>query len=78
MGEAPIRVDFMTKITGVNYDDADREKVIAEIEGLRLPILHLNHLVISKISNRTKDKLDIEELQKIQQEKKRIKKFLKK
>ena len=66
-GEPPIRVDFLTKITGVDYEEADAQKVLSPMENIHIPILHLHHLVLSKISNdRTKDKLDIEELQKIQ------------
>lgn len=72
MGEAPVRVDFLTKISGVEYETADKEKIIADIEGMKIPILHINHLVLSKMSNdRTKDKLNVEELQKIQALKKK-------
>jgi len=61
-----VRVDFLTKISGVNYEEADKEKVIVDIEGMKIPVLHLNHLILSKIgTERTKDKADIEELQKI-------------
>ncbi len=67
MGEIPIRVDFLTQITGVSYEEADKEKIIGNIDGMNIPVLHLNHLVLSKITNnRTKDKFDVEELQKIQ------------
>lgn len=31
MGEIPVRVDLLTKISGVNYEEADKEKIIAEI-----------------------------------------------
>ena len=66
-GEPPVRVDFLTKISGVNYNEADAQKVLSPMGTIQIPILHLHHLVLSKISNnRTKDKLDIEELQKIQ------------
>ena len=57
----------------VNYDEADKKKVIADIDGLPVPFLHFNHLILSKINTgRGKDKADIEELQKI--EKRRIQK----
>ena len=66
MGEPPAQIDFMTRITGVEFDEADKEKILADVDGIKLPVLQLNHLVRSKISNnRTKDKLDVEELQKI-------------
>ena len=62
----PERVDCLTMISGVNYETADREKIIAEFEGLKIPIIHYKHLIASKItSERMKDKADIEELQKI-------------
>jgi hypothetical protein len=65
-GEVPIRVDFLTKISGIAFEEAYQQKVIGEINGLQIPVLHLNHLILSKISNeRTKDKMDVEELQKI-------------
>jgi hypothetical protein len=67
MGTVPARVDFLTKISGVNYNEADKLKILADVKGLKIPILHINHLILSKISNeRLKDKLDVEELQKIQ------------
>ena len=70
MGQPPTRVDFLTKLSGVDYADADKEKIVADVGGIPIPILNLNHLVLSKISNnRTKDRLDVEELQKIQKKK---------
>ena len=66
-GKIPLRVDFLTRISGVEFDDAFRQKVFLPIENVQIPVLHLHHLILSKISNdRTKDKLDVEELQKIQ------------
>jgi hypothetical protein len=66
VGKVPIRVDFLTRISGVDYEDAENKKMIAEVEDMQIPVLHLEHLVLSKISNdRTKDKMDLEELQKI-------------
>jgi predicted nucleotidyltransferase len=70
IGSAPFRFDFLTKINLVSYDDADKQKHLCDIEGLKIPILHLNHLVLSKInSDRAKDKADVEELQKISRNK---------
>ena len=64
--EEPERVDCLTMISGVKYDKADKEKVLAEFEGLTIPVIHYKHLIISKItSERLKDKADVEELQKI-------------
>jgi predicted nucleotidyltransferase len=70
IGEAPEKVDFLTRISSVEYEAADAEKIVAEVDGLKIPFLHLNHLVLSKFNTgRAKDKADIEELQKIQNNK---------
>jgi hypothetical protein len=64
--EEPERVDCLTYISNVTFNEAFNQKVIADIEEIQVPIIHYNHLIISKItSNRLKDKADIEELQKI-------------
>jgi predicted nucleotidyltransferase len=66
IGEAPEKVDFLTQISSVQYHEADSEKVIADVDGLKIPFLHLNHLVLSKFNTgRAKDRADIEELQKL-------------
>jgi predicted nucleotidyltransferase len=72
MWEEPEKVDFITKINQVKYEEADKEKVFAETEGMKVPFLHLNHLILSKINTgRGKDKADIEELQKIERMRKK-------
>lgn len=70
--EEPAKVDFLTRISGVTYEEADKEKITADIEGLKINFLHLNHLVLSTMSNsRLKDKADIDELQRVQKYKKK-------
>jgi hypothetical protein len=67
IGDEPFKVDFMTYVNMVKWEEANNEKIYAEIENLKIPIIHLNHLILSKINNdRLKDKSDVEELQKIQ------------
>ena len=63
--EEPEKVDFLSYINSVNYPEADKQKEIAEIDGLQIPFLNLDHLILSKINTgRTQDKADVEELQK--------------
>lgn len=65
-GEEPFKIDFLTKISGVEFDDAWKLKIEATYDALIIPFLSYNHLILSKItSTRGKDKIDIEELQKI-------------
>lgn len=66
-GEEPFKIDFMTFVSGVNFDEAWEQKQIVSLEGIEIPFIHFKHLVISKLStDRTRDKIDVEELQKIQ------------
>ena len=68
--EEPERVDCLTYISNVSFHDANTLKIIADIEGVLVPVIHYKHLVLSKISSdRLKDKSDIEELQKINNKK---------
>ncbi len=65
IGVAPRRVDVLTKITGVNFEEAylDREEI--EIDGLLVPFLSKRHLIQNKESTgREKDKLDVQQLKK--------------
>lgn len=62
----PERIDFLTYINSVSFEEANEQKIVADIDGLNMPILHINHLILSKLTTgRIKDKADIEELQKI-------------
>lgn len=64
--EKPYKVDFLTHISGVDFGDADSRKVIGNFQGLSLPFINLQDLIISKITTtRLRDKADVEELQKI-------------
>ena len=72
MWDDPEKVDFITRINLLKYEDADKRKIIAEVDGIKVPFLHLDDLVRSKFNTgRLKDKADIEELQKIQKARKK-------
>lgn len=67
MWDEPEKVDFLTRISMLEFEQADQRKIIADIDGISVPFLHLNDLVLSKFNTgRLKDKADVEELQKIQ------------
>jgi len=73
IGEQPEKIDFLTRISMVKYEDADKKKIMAETHGLLIPFLHLDDLVLSKINTgRTKDKADIDMLQLIEKAKRRL------
>jgi NACalpha-BTF3-like transcription factor len=71
IGEKPNTIEFLTKVQGVTYEEADKEKVMLPLKDKQIPVIQYHHLVLTKIATgRTKDKADIEELQKINRNKK--------
>lgn len=66
MGEEPLRIDFLTKVNIVNFSEAWEKRKEWPLEKYKVPIVDYEHLILTKIATgRTKDKLDVEELQKI-------------
>lgn len=59
IGVAPRRIDIITQIDGVTYDEADEDKIVVEVEELKLTVLSLDKLIKNKMSTgREKDELD--------------------
>lgn len=60
IGVAPVRIDFLTSIDGVAFEDAWAERVYQNFAGLRVPVLSRKHLLINKkASGRPKDLADV-------------------
>jgi predicted nucleotidyltransferase len=65
IGVAPRRIDIITKISGVEFNDAYQQRQIVDIEGLSIPILSLDDLIKNKrATGRDKDRLDADQLEK--------------
>jgi len=65
-GEKPARIDFITRINNVTYEEAAKKVNYLPLRDEKVPVIHYHHLILSKITNdRAKDKADVEELQKI-------------
>lgn len=65
-GKKPRRIDFLTKISGITYDLAEKEVNHFPLQNEMVPIIQYHHLILSKMtSERLKDKADVEELQNI-------------
>ncbi len=45
IGVIPRRIDIITKIDGVTYEEADEDKIIVEIEGLKIPVISSEKLI---------------------------------
>lgn len=65
IGVAPRRIDIITAISGVGFNDAYQQRQIVEMEGLSIPILSLGDLIRNKrATGRDKDRLDADQLEK--------------
>lgn len=65
IGVVPRRIDIITAITGVEFDEAWSDCKKVELEGLRIPVLSLEKLIINKeATGREKDALDAKNLKK--------------
>jgi len=65
IGVAPRRIDIITEIDDVEFEEADEAKIITEVEDLRLPVLSIDKLIKNKMATgREKDLLDVKLLKK--------------
>ncbi len=63
MGLPPLRIEILTTISGVNFDECYSERVTSIIDGVEVNIISLKHLKINKkASGRYKDLDDLEHL----------------
>ena len=63
MGLPPIRIEILTDISGVEFDECYQQKVTDVIDGVQVNIISLKHLKINKkATGRHKDLDDIEHL----------------
>ncbi len=63
MGVPPIRIEITTTISGVTFTECYAQRVIDEIDGIRVNLINLDQLKINKkASGRNKDLDDLEHL----------------
>lgn len=63
IGVAPVRIDVITGIEGVDFDTAWGNRVIAHLGGVPVPVLSRQHLIAKKASGRLQDLADVEWLE---------------
>jgi hypothetical protein len=64
IGDTP-RVDLMTVAWSVHYAEAASAAVEFDVEGVKIPVASIDHLIASKRTGRLQDAADIEVLQEI-------------
>jgi len=61
LGVAPVRVDLITGLTGVSWEEAFSRRIIADYDEVRVPLIGRDQLIANKQAlGRNKDLADIE------------------
>ena len=64
IGVAPRRIDILTEITGVTFDEAQAGQLLISLEGLTIPVIGRSHLIQNKNAvGRPQDKADVARLE---------------
>jgi len=72
IGAKEARIDFLTRISGVLYSDAEKQKALLPLSDKFIPVIQYEHLILNKkASARLKDLGDVDELTKINRFKKK-------
>jgi len=66
IGREPRKIQVLTGIDGVLFEECDQGKVLKEIDGKSVPFIGKADLIRNKVaSGRAKDQIDVQELEKI-------------
>lgn len=69
IGREPMKIQVLTGIDGVTFEECYEGKVELDISGLNVPFIGFDELLRNKeASPRSKDKIDLEELKRIRRE----------
>ena len=64
IGLPPVRIDILTRITGVEFEAAWGNRLDTEIDDLRVPVIGRHELLANKRAlGRTRDRADVEMLE---------------
>ena len=59
IGVAPVRIDILTEIDGVGFEEAWTDRIELDFEGVRVPVISRRHLLVNKrAAGRPKDLAD--------------------
>ena len=63
IGVSPCRIDILTSIEGVTFDEAWPQRMNVDIDGLTVPVIGRKHLIQNKRAlGRSQDMADLERL----------------
>ncbi len=70
IGQPPLKIDFLTRVSLVDFEEAWQKRNCFELKEMKVPVIDYHNLILTKFNTgRPKDKLDLDELQKIHQRK---------
>jgi len=73
IGKKPLKIDFLTRVQGVTWEEAMPAIRTFPLGETMIPVVSYQHLITMKmVSPRDRDKNDVEQLQKINKFRKRI------
>lgn len=65
LGNAPARIDILTSLTGIEFNECWQNRVVVEEDGLAFPVISLNDLRANKSAlGRHQDLADLDQLDK--------------
>lgn len=69
IGVPPVRIDILTAVDGVDFDSAWNNRTEANVDGLCVPVLSRNDLILNKrTTGRLQDLADVERLEELSPE----------
>ncbi len=69
IGKKPNQIEFLTVVTGLEFEEADRQKTTVDLKNQQIGLLGYKDLITNKmLTDRLQDKADVDKLQKIQRE----------
>ncbi len=64
VGVSPRRIDILTEITAVEFNEAQTDQLIVQLEGLEIPVIGRSHLIQNKRAvGRPQDQADVARLE---------------
>ncbi|MBK6672894.1 MAG: nucleotidyltransferase [Proteobacteria bacterium] len=66
IGNSPRRIDILTRISGVEFQQAYERRQVVELEGIQVPVISLEDLIANKrATGRLQDLADVERLESV-------------
>jgi predicted nucleotidyltransferase len=64
IGNSPRRIDILTRISGVDFENAYAKRNVINVDGLDVPVISMSDLIANKrATGRTQDLADVEKLE---------------